>query len=569
MICKNCGQPIGEGDLFCGNCGAKVEPDFINSKDEDKNDDAKQNSNAPANESEGIDPYSYVNNENKNTEADKDIPNQDFGNGRKAPTPTSTPTTKPTPKPTPKYDYKKENNASNVKTIRINKKAAIIVFVVLVVLIVGAVAGYFIWNSIPVKINLSDYISSSVYNDAARKQYYSENGYENSDYETGDYYDSDYSDEYIGEDSEDDSYMGDIYNNFEIGPGLCVYGYNAYATVYEEELMNVVDWESLKNDVDEQLSKKKKIGGEHLTFNDIVDSDSFDFTVDKFENLKNDDIVTVSVNSFEVDFSGIKVEFNGCDQKYTISDLQVVNAFDPFEYVDLVLYGANGYAYAKCIVNNELNQEIDGIKGFSVSYYDDSTIAVEKDGYIVSKINFSLSSDQQDYDYFKNGDVVTMYCSCSDDLIDSYNIYIANYQKDFTVSGLGEYMTKSSKLSDSDLEKFKKDALNKINDYFNGYDDYSGFKFNSAYLTDLKDKSDEDYYHNSLCMIYSYTITYWDNETETRYLSVQYNNIVINKDGSTAFTPDDYYESVDNSYDSPEEFLTSSFSDSYNVTKVG
>lgn len=567
MICKNCGQILNDGDLFCGNCGAKVEPDnndmSLDNANIENAEHKEKNSVESAESNNGFDPYSFVedgsvnndeNEDNSKNESNIQNVNEIY-----------------TPQVSSVNIYNNKPNA--VKTIRFNKKAAIIILVVIVVLVVGITAGYFIWNSMPVKIDMADYISSSVYNDSARQEYYDENGYEGTDYNLDvyddyNYYEGDYSDDYYEGDSESNHENESPYYNYDIGPGLFVYGYNEYASISEYELQNVIDWESLENDLNAKLSKKKRVGGRHLTFNDIVSSDSFSFTVDKFENLKNDDVVTVTVSPFTLNFDGVKVEFNGCSQNYTISDLQVVNAFDPFEYVNLVLYGANGYAYAKCVVDSDLNQNIEGIDGFKVTYFDDSTIAVEKDGYIVSKINFYLNNDQED-SYFKNGDIVTMYCySSSDDLIESYSIYIANYQKDVTVSGLGEYITKSSTISSEDLEKFKSSASTIINNYYGTYDSYSGYKFNSAYIADLKDKSDNDYFHNDLCLIYSYTYTSWNNETETRYMYVMFENVIMSPDGTIAFTPEDYYDSINSSYESPEEIISSKFDDGYNVSNI-
>ncbi|MFR6065568.1 MAG: zinc ribbon domain-containing protein [Eubacterium sp.] len=548
MICKNCGHVINDGDLFCENCGTKVtteNEDKVNDNpNPDKEDDVLEGDN-------DFDPYSFAGEDSvvsendsenvygyKTNEGDSKSLQSSVGNAY--------------------------SNSNNIKTIRFNKKAAIIIFVVIVILVIGIAVGYLIWNRIPVKINMCDYISSSVYNDSAREEYYEANNVYEGDYNTYEYEDyyypeDEYTDEYYEEQSP--------YYNYDIGPGLSVYGYNEYASISEYELQNVIDWEALERDLNEKLSKKKRIRGEHLTFNDFISADAFTFTADKLENLKNDDIVTVSVSSYVHNYEGVEVQFNGCEYGYTISDLQVVNAFDPFEYVDLVLYGANGYAQAKCVVDNNLNQDIEGVEGFKVSYYDDRTIAIEKDGYIVSKINFYLNSEQED-SYFKNDDIVTVFCNSSSDLTTDYSLYIASYSKEYTVSGLGEYITKSTTISNEDLEKFKTSATNVINTYYATYDSYSGFKFNSAYIADLKEKSDYDSYHNSLCLIYSYTYTSWNDETETRYLYVMFENVIMSPEGTISFTPEDYYDSVNSSYESTDEIISNKFDDYYNLTKI-
>lgn len=549
MICKNCGHVLNDGDLFCENCGTKVTTDnedkVIDNHNPDKEDDALEKDN-------DFDPYSFVAGEKDSVESEKDSGNvyePQTNNSDSESLQSSVNNT--------------YSNTSNIKTIRFNKKVAIIVFVVIVVLVIGVAAGYLIWNRIPVQINMSDYINSSVYNDSARQEYYEVNVYEGdyNSYESEDYYHTgdEYTDEYYEEPSP--------YYNYGIGPGLLVYGYNEYASISEYELQNVIDWEALESDLNEKLRKKKRVNGEYLTFDDFISSDAFTFTADKLENLKNDDVVTVSVSSYVHNYEGVEVQFNGCEYGYTISGLQVVNAFDPFKYVNLVLYGANGYAQAECAVDNNLNQDLEGVEGFKVSYYDDRTIALEKDGYIVSKINFYLN-DEQETSHFSNGDIVTVYCDASSDLTNDYSLYIANYSKEYAVSGLGEYITKSTTISGDDLERFKTSATNAITDHYATYDNYSNFKFNSAYIADLKEKSNHDSYHNSLCLIYSYTYTSWNDETETRYLYVMFKNVIMSPEGTISFTPEDYYDSVNGSYESADEIISHKFDDYYNVTNI-
>ena len=68
MLCKECGCPINPDDLFCGNCGAKIEKEQTVEEPTEKETVNSENSVQPeepevkesnANESEGFDPYSY------------------------------------------------------------------------------------------------------------------------------------------------------------------------------------------------------------------------------------------------------------------------------------------------------------------------------------------------------------------------------------------------------------------------------------------------------------------------------------------------------------------------------
>ena len=41
MKCKNCGHEIQQGDLFCENCGAKIEPELTRSSKNAQNKQSK------------------------------------------------------------------------------------------------------------------------------------------------------------------------------------------------------------------------------------------------------------------------------------------------------------------------------------------------------------------------------------------------------------------------------------------------------------------------------------------------------------------------------------------------
>lgn len=360
------------------------------------------------------------------------------------------------------------------------------------------------------------------------------------------------------------------YSNYTEGPGLRIYGYNQYASLETSDLKNIIDWDSLKRDIDEQLSHKRKYEKRYLDFYDFFDVDSFDFSVDNSDNISNGDSVCVTVNTKEsYMFNNVTIELSGCSYTYEIDGLKTVKAFDPFDYVTFIHDNANGYASAGCRVNEDLNENIEELDGFKVTYYSEDTIAIEKDDYIIAKIKFYFDDDTNSYHNYKNGETVTMYCSCSNyNLTDEYDIYIGVSQKEYTFSNLGEYATKSSTISEEELSKFADYAKSLINKKYGDYDYYSDFKLNSAYITDLKDKTKYISYHNNLCLIYSYTYETWDDKKETKYLYVMFSDLIISSSGEIEFTPEDYYDRINNDYDSVDGILSYCFGDSYNVVKI-
>lgn len=441
-------------------------------------------------------------------------------------------------------DSNNDNHNSILSDYR--KVAAIVLSVIFVLIIVVIVI--IAKSNEPIKINLNDYISNNICTDQNIQT------------------DIDYDDEY-----DQRSEVAMYYSNYTEGPGLRIYGYNQYASLETSDLKNIIDWDSLQRDIDEQLSHKRKYEKRYLDFYDFFDIDSFDFSVDNSDNISNGDSVCVTVDTKEnYMFNNVTIELSSCSYTYEIDGLKTVKAFDPFDYVTFIRYNANGYASAGCRVNEDLNENIEGLDGFKVTYYSEDTIAIEKDDYIIAKIEFYFDDDTNSYHNYKNGETVTMYCSCSNyNLTDEYNIYIGVSQKEYTFSNLGEYVTKSSTISKEELSKFTDYAKSLINEEYDDYDYYSDFKLNSAYITDLKDRTEDTSYHNNLCLIYSYTYEdSWDDEKETRYLYVMFSDLIISSSGEIEFTPEDYYDRINNDYDSVDGILSYCFGDSYNVVKI-
>lgn len=67
-------------------------------------------------------------------------------------------------------------------------------------------------------------------------------------------------------------------------------------------------------------------------------------------------------------------------------------------------------------------------------------------------------------------------------------------------------------------------------------------------------------------LIFPYTS--WNDETETRYLYVMFKNVIMSPEGTISFTPEDYYDSVNSSYESADEIISNKFDDHYNVTNI-
>ena len=160
-----------------------------------------------------------------------------------------------------------------------------------------------------------------------------------------------------------------------------------------------------------------------------------DYSLDKTSGLSNGDEVTLTWDVDEEELKedyGIKVKYT--NETYTVSDLEAVETFDPFEYVDVVYTGIdpNGQASVNVTTNNELT----------------------------NALNFSLDASSN----LKNGDTITV-------TADSYYgndtaaYFAENYgkipsptTKEYTVEGLGKYVTSVSEIPEDLMAQMQQQA---------------------------------------------------------------------------------------------------------------
>lgn len=533
MYCNKCGAHINDEDMFCGECGAKVEI-------------SDNNPNMTENESSGesvvFDAYAHTEEiipEESAEEAHQELEdNNENQTGKKS---------------------------NNIK-ISIKKKTAktiLLIALAVVVLITALVVGIKIHNDkvlkAPITISLNDYITDKYLTIEEMNAFYEDN--ESFEEDLNFSQDDGYYDE------EADIYYVYTYRNGIYGVALPVYGYNGYGYVDEYGLCNIIDWESFYSDLNALIAEKK--GYENQTYRDFLNGNDFTFTIDKKEDISNGDKLTVSVKAVNDTYThgDVTIKISQASQSYDITTLKEVTTVDPFDYVELYTYGANHYASAAPVVDENLNKKIDGTKDISVRAYDNDMAAIYKGDYIIAKIEYFVDDDA---DYISNGDEVKMYCSCeeAESLVNDYNLYIAKTNYTYTINNLGDYINKDFAITDDDLKKFKKDANDRVNDYFAGNDSYSNISFSCAYLSDLKDKTDESSsIKNILYIVYSYNYTNWYDEVETKYYCVEYADIIA-FDGKVKFSVADYYNDY-NYGDSVEELVTNNrISEYYNFKKL-
>lgn len=419
-----------------------------------------------------------------------------------------------------------------------HKKALIISLVVMLVLSIAAIVTTTILHNRPITLNVTPEISSDLITDADIKTYYESNGYS------------------------EDNYVVELspFENQDYGTGLIVNGYNKFGYINESNLFNIVDWDDLIDDVNEQLSSRKKVNGNHLNFHDLYSKNSIKIELSEEsqklnKSIKNGDVIEV-VYEFVNRSSEIGCETVTGTVSYTVEGLIDVDVFDPFSCVKFVQQGVNSKGSASLQIPEKLDVVVSKKNGIKAVYYDQWTIALKKADTVIGKISFFIE-DAESMGKYSNGDSVTAFCSHDDELLDEYQIYISSNSKSYKFTSLGNYVNGSTSLKQDDINMFKKAADKRMNDYFDGMDAYSGIKLKSLYIIDSDEKQS---YNNLLYFVYSYNYKYTsffadDVKNEIRYACVSFEDLVVDTKGKVVGAVESYESNMDTGFKSTESLF--------------
>lgn len=439
------------------------------------------------------------------------------------------------------------NNNINVVPTDNKSKSKLIILIVAAVLfslsIIWGIIIISITHKGSIKINLDDYFSSMV----IPKNVY------------------DYVDNTAYGEVPYDTY--DTYGIYEYGYpfGLLVSGYDKTGYILDDVAIYTVDWVTLKEDISSKLQKKKiSITTDEL--NSLIDIYDFEVTVNKSEDISNGEYITVTVkpNKESYAFQDIEVKFTkeSYEYVYQVTGLEQGSDIDLFSYVRWTKRGPNGKGEIGCKIADSFETTIEGHPELTVEKFSDDTISILANGYIVAKVNFYVDEEESSHGYFSNGDTfqITCYVEGADVLESDYNLILRNISKTYTVNGLGEYITKDYEMSQSDIEYFKEQTINKAWEIVFSYDS-SDVSYIGSYLGDIKDKQlSSEITPNKLCIVCK--ITYIDRISRQPYYCYYcsvYGDLCADSNGIYS-----YATKLENSYSNLESLLEHQYEDPFN-----
>lgn len=294
-------------------------------------------------------------------------------------------------------------------------------------------------------------------------------------------------------------------------------GYNGHGTATVSE-------GSWLSDIEDQFGSDMSFG--ELAKLELALDDAVDFKLSNEEDLSNGDEVTLTIDVNNDVLDDYDFKLSGGEKKFTVSGLDEIEEFDPFENVSVSFSGMSPNGEAT--VNRSSSDS-----------------------------DLSLSYDLDKSSGLKNGDEVTLSISSSSG--DDVEEYCLNHgktptatEKKFTVEGLASYAQTIEEIPEDSLNKMISQAEDSFKSDASSWDEGNTLKSSELlgyyFLTPKEGFSTDS--GNILYCVFKETaeLTAFENEeqakvkdaekkacTETYYTYYKYSDIILLEDGTCSF----------------------------------
>lgn len=307
----------------------------------------------------------------------------------------------------------------------------------------------------------------------------------------------------------------------------------ATVTIEEEFWEDLYEKASFK---DKAKFEKEDYFGSYYTEADYMEeqlSKKIKYEIDPEGQLTNGDKVTVS---WKIKTDSIKKKYGvtvkGEDKKFTVADLEEVESFNPFDDIEVSFAGLDGHGEANVEIVNEKD------------VYDDFTFSV-------SDNNYSLSTGDKvtvTFGAYYDEETLNQYCA------ENYGMVPTVVEQEYTVEGLGHYITNASELTETSLADVIEDAKVELEEDANlsEMETMNSMTYVGAYTLIGKEDSGNDTY-----LIFEMKVDLKDNESDgtdtvTYYAACEFTDVSINEEGVCAYVSN--YGSLYNSFNYESSF---------------
>ncbi len=262
------------------------------------------------------------------------------------------------------------------------------------------------------------------------------------------------------------------------GTATCAFDKEKFAEDNGKEILKVIK----AHDKATYATLKKLHNGDEVEMADAaanyICAKYIDVDLDKDSDLSNGGKVALD---WKIDGNlkdNLKCTLNYTAKQFEVKGLSELIEVNPFDDIEVTFNGESGNGYA----------EYDFVPG-------SDNADVESDMYF----KFDKSSD------LTNGETITLTLDTSyytlDDYAERYGKKITETSKDYTVSGLTEYVAKISEISDEAMEDMKETAESEFKDSFEAGSTDSELK-SMTYLGCILEQYKDSYNYNKVLLVY-------------------------------------------------------------------
>lgn len=243
-----------------------------------------------------------------------------------------------------------------------------------------------------------------------------------------------------------------------------------------------------------------------------LENANFDYEVDKREQLKNGDEVTVSYsfNSELIEKYGIKLIAK--DKKFKVEGLQEAQVYDALKDYQVVFEGIAPYVTV-CV--NEEDNDFRNYMSYELSEYSGLRVG--------DKVTLTLDVDQEA-------------------LARDKGYYVEETTKEYVCEGVGSYVTKLEEIPGDMIEKMRQQGEDCISAYVANWDEPDTFENQTIvgnYLLTAKDNGVTYEKYNYLYFVYKVNVK-TEEGNFSFYYYVCYNNVMLLPDGTCSVDLADY-----------------------------
>ena len=280
-------------------------------------------------------------------------------------------------------------------------------------------------------------------------------------------------------------------------------GYEGYGFASIE-----IDWDAIQKEYGNKISFKNKQLGENLLISQgVLPLDYMEkyvnISLEKTSNLSTGEEIFYTWNISEEHLSSLNCNLNYQNGAYNVTGLNEMNFIDAFADLDVTISGNSSYGIA--------NVQYLGTN------FSENDFSYDKNNFLSNGDVIKISFDKAKYDSYATQGYVPL-----------------ELEKEYLVSGLNEFISSTSELSETAMKELQDAAYEKVinySDYQNMYRKITNCTYLGNYFFNKVKDLETVSVRNYLCFVYRID-TVKSNKPTTYFSYVEFRNICTDSEGN-------------------------------------